>query len=372
MTNLLTTLQTTGVGANEWWRILTLFGSILAGLAVGQTVKYFLSAAAKRLDSERKPIVASTCRAIGRSSLLVGFGIGLRQGVKVLVLGEGVAGLADDVTQIVVCAAVGFVVYCLVDVVNVWLTRLASRTASKLDDMLVPMVRKSLKVTVVVLVLVQIAQALSDKPITSIIAGLGVGGIAIALAAQDTLKNFFGSLVIFADKPFELGDRIVVDSFDGPVEEVGFRSTRIRTLDGHLVTVPNADLANKIIQNIGKRPYIKRVMNIMITYDTPPEKVDRAVEILKDILKDHEGMKEDFPPRVFFNEFNDSSLNIMVLYWFHPPDYWAYCAFNEKVNMEILRRFSEEGIDFAFPSQTTYLAGDPGRPLTVGIEKREK
>ena len=100
--------------------------------------------------------------------------------------------------------------------------------------------------------------------------------------------------------------------------------------------------------------------------NTPPEKVQEAVEIAKDVLKDHEGMHPDFPPRVFFNEFNSTSLNLFVIYWYHPADYWQYMAFTEKVNMELLRRFNEAGIEFALPTQTLYLAGDPARPLNIG------
>ena len=224
-----------------------------------------------------------------------------------------------------------------------------------MDDMMAPMVRKSLRVVIVILALVQVAQILSDKPITSILAGLGVGGLAVALAAQETIKNFFGSLVIFADKPFELGERIVVGGHDGTIEEVGFRSTRIRTLDGHLVTVPNGEMANQMIQNIGKRPFIKRVMNVSITYDTPPEKVQQAIDILKELLNNHEGMEEDYPPRVYFNDFKDCSLNILAIYWYHPPAYWDFLAHAEQVNMELLKRYNEAGIEFAFPTQTVYV-----------------
>ena len=158
----------------------------------------------------------------------------------------------------------------------------------------------------------------------------------------------------------------MVDGHDGPVEEVGLRSTKIRTLEGHLVTVPNGQLANRTIQNIGQRPHIRRIANLTITYDTLPEKIERAIEIVKELLDNHEGMHEDFPPRVFFNELNADSLNIMAIYWYHPPNYWDYMAFTERFNQEVFRRFNEEGIDFAFPTQTLYLAGDPSRPLNVG------
>jgi MscS family membrane protein len=208
---------------------------------------------------------------------------------------------------------------------------------------------------------VQVAQILSDKPITSILAGLGIGGLAVALAAQETIKNFFGSLVILADKPFELGDRIVVDAVDGTIESVGFRSTRLRTLDGELVTLPNGDLANRIIRNVGKRRHIRRVASLALPYDTPPDKVERALAIVRELLRDAADLDPDFPARVFFDEFRDSSLNLQVIYWFRPADWWACLAFAERLNLEILRRFTAEGIGFAFPTQTVVLAGDPAR-----------
>jgi MscS family membrane protein len=108
-------------------------------------------------------------------------------------------------------------------------------------------------------------------------------------------------------------------------------------------------------------------MNVTITYDTPPEKVERAVAVLRELLENHEGMDAEFPPRVYFNEFNNDSLNIIAIYWYHPPQYWDYLAFSQRLNLEIVRRFADEGIDFAFPTQTLYqtlyLAGDPQRPL---------
>ena len=196
---------------------------------------------------------------------------------------------------------------------------------------------------------------------------MGIGGLAFALAAQDTLKNFFGSLALFTDKPFQIGERVIIDGHDGPVEDVGLRSTRIRTLDGHLVTIPNGELARMTVQNIGKRPYIRRLFNIGITYDTSPEKVEKAVKIIKEILKGHEGMNPEFPPRVFFDKFNSDSLNILVIYWYHPPEYWDFMRFSEKVNLEILNRFNSAGIDFAFPTQTLFLTGDEKRPLNIDL-----
>ncbi len=356
-------LTETSIAGIEVWRILALFMAILIAFMAGQVTRYFLRRAADHLDKRYPPVLAVALRAIERSIGSVLLVAGLRVGLFFLPLPEMVAGLTDTLVSILFVLSLAFVVYCLVDVVDHWLTSFSQKTDSKLDDMLAPVVRKSLRVTIVILAFVQVATILSDKPITSILAGLGVGGLALALAAQDTIKNFFGSLMLFVDKPFEMGDRIVVGAVDGSVEEVGLRSTRIRNLEGHLVTIPNGELAHEKIQNVSERPYLKRVVNITVTYDTPPEKVERAVEIIKNLLDNHEGMTPDLPPRVVFNEFLDAALNILVIYWYSPPNHWDFMAFNQRINLEILRRFNDEGIEFAFPTQTLYLAGDPNRPL---------
>ncbi len=350
---------------NELWRIAALFVAVFAGLLGGRIARAGLLSAAERLAKAGREGLGVALRSAASVVVFLAFCVGLRVGLTLLHLHERVRDMAETGLGVLFVVAVAWLLYGLVDAVDHWLTRVG-RAKSRMDDMLVPLVRKSLRITIVVLAVLQVATMLSNKPLTSILAGLGVGGLAIALAAQDTVKNFFGSLVIFADKPFEVGERVVVDGFDGPVEEVGLRSTRIRTLEGHLVTIPNGELANKTIQNIGKRPYIRRLMNLAIPYDTPPAKVERAVQVVREVLDHHEGMQPDFPPRVFFNEFNSDSLSLLAIYWYHPPDYWKYLGFCERVNLELLRRFEQEGIEFAFPTQTLFLAGDPRRPLQTG------
>ncbi len=338
-----------------WGQVLALLGWVLCALLAGKLVQVVLTHIGKQKRIEGKRIAQVALKALVRPIPFLFFTLGLRQGLRVFDFEDALAGLVSDGFSVLFTVAVSFFVYSLVDVVDYAISRFTERTQTKMDDMMAPMVRKSLRIVIVILGLVQIAQVLSDKPITSILTGLGVGGLAVALAAQETIKNFFGSLVIFADKPFELGERVVVSGHDGHVEEVGFRSTRIRTLDGHLVTVPNGELANMVIQNIDKRPYIKRVMNITITYDTPPEKVQLALDILKELLANHEGMHAAFPPRVYFSEFNDCSLNLLAIYWYHPPDYWKFLEFSGRLNLALLRRYNEAGIEFAFPTQTLYV-----------------
>ncbi len=366
LTFLMDLLTDVKVAGNELWRILTLFGLIIIAFIVGRIAKYVFDKSAQKAKNIQKDIISEMFIAFSKSITFLLVSMALKAGLAILVISSELNSVIQVCTTMLIIVSIGYSVFCLTQVVDVWLRRFASKTESKLDDMLAPLVGKSLRVTVVILVLLQVAQTLSDKPITSILAGLGVGGLAVALAAQDTIKNFFGSIVLFSDKPFEVGDRINVEGYDGPVEEVGFRSTRIRTLDGHLVSIPNGQLANMMIHNIGKRPYIRRVMTVTVTYDTSPEKMQEAVDILKELLDNHEGLNPDFPPRVYFSDFASTSLDILVIYWYHPPDYWKYMEFSERLNMDILKRFNEAGIDFAFPTQTVYLAGDENRPLNIG------
>ncbi len=261
--------------------------------------------------------------------------------------------------------AIVWFLFSLVQLLDARLKRWAVSTASDIDEIIVPLVGKSLRIFILLVGGMVIIKNLTGIEIGPLLASLGIGGLAVALAAKDSIANFFGTLTILFDKPFQVGERIVIDSYDGVVESVGFRSSRIRTLTGHLVAIPNEKLVNSTVENIAKRPHIRWSTNIGITYDTPPEKVEAAVAILEAILADHEGRDPEFPPRVFFNGFNDWSLNIMVLMWYHPANYWDFQVCVQRICLEILRRFRAAGIDFAFPSQTVYAAGDDRRILKL-------
>lgn len=190
-------------------------------------------------------------------------------------------------------------------------------------------------------------------PVATLLASAGVGGIALALGAQDTLKTLFGTVMLMADKPFRVGERIVFKGYDGVVEDIGLRSTRIRLLSSHLVTIPNDELARMDIENIGRRNYIRRVFDIHIPLDSPCEKLESAVAIIRDQLENHEGYKAEYPPRVFFFEFVPEAFTIRVMYWYHPAEYWAYVAYSEKLNFEIFRAFESQGIRFSLPQRMT-------------------
>jgi MscS family membrane protein len=259
--------------------------------------------------------------------------------------------------------------WALMRLVDIVFDLLADRLRKKDQESAIVLLRPTRSISKILIVIFAVVLWLDNIgfDIGAILAGLGVGGLAVALAMQDTLRNFIGSIMILLDRPYHVGQRIVVKGHDGVVEEIGLRSTKMRLLTGHQTTVPNDEMAKVDIENIGRRPHIRRLTNIAITYDTPPEKVDKAVQIIRDILDNHEGMDPEFPPRVYFNEFNRASLNILMLYWYHPPDYWGFLAYNERVNKQIMQDFEKEGIKFAFPTTTTYLTQRDGEPLHISL-----
>ncbi|MBC2709976.1 MAG: mechanosensitive ion channel family protein [Desulfosarcina sp.] len=254
----------------------------------------------------------------------------------------------------------------LIDIVFYWWEKRLLKAGQDAASILLQPVRTFLKI-VVVLFFVLLWLDNIGFDVSKVFAGLGIGGLAVALAAQDTLKNFIGSIMILLDKPYRVGQRIVVKGHDGIVEEIGLRSTKMRLLTGHLTTIPNDEMARTDVENIGRRPHIRRLTNISITYDTPKEKVEKAVSIILEILDNHEGMDAEFPPRAYFNEFNPASLNLLVLYWYHPADYWGFMQHSQQVNLQIMQRFEEEGINFAFPTTTTYLTQNDGQPLHINV-----
>jgi MscS family membrane protein len=191
-----------------------------------------------------------------------------------------------------------------------------------------------------------------------LLAGLSVGGLALGLAAQDTVANLFGAVAIFLDKPFHLGDRIRVEGVDGLVESIGLRSTRVRNLDGHHVTIPNKLMGNAIITNITRRPTIKTEMNFGLTYDTPVEKVQRATALLEEIFRANPKTSDLI---ISFNKFADSALNILVIHTWNGTDAKAHFAELQGLNLEIKRRFDAEQIEMAFPTQTVYLKTEAGK-----------
>jgi len=245
-----------------------------------------------------------------------------------------------------------FIARLLDALIEEYLVPLTEKTESDLDDQLLPIARKGLRIAIWTLAIV-VALNNAGYNIGAIIAGLGLGGLAFALAAQDSLSHFFGGVVLFTDKPFKINDRIITNEYEGFVKEIGMRSTRIRTLDGRMVTIPNADIANSTIVNVSSEYARKVISDIGLTYSTTAEEMKKATEILKEITAqnpdvDHERTIADF------NSFGDFSLNIRFIYYINKKSEKDIYKVKNQINLAILQKFNENGLDFAFPTQTIY------------------
>lgn len=351
---------------NEIWRFLLMLLVVLVAMVVGKIVQFAINSFATRRD-EKRGTTAMTLflRCLTKPISVAFFAAALFICKAFMLFGEeaispAIADYWTKIVQAVAAIALAYAFFRLVDVFEHYLLSWTGKTQTRMDDMLIPVIRKSLRATIAIIATLWIADGILDAEIRAILVSAGVGGIAIALAAKDTIANFFGSVTIFADRPFHIDEMIKIADYMGPVEQVGFRSTKIRTREGHLVTVPNSLIANSMVENIGRRPFIRRISNITITYDSGHRGAQRAVEIVREVLADVPEVNTDPEklPRVYFSDFNDWSLNIYVSYWVKPPDYWLYQEVNQRVNLEIMKRFEAENIEFAFPSQTLYVKKD--------------
>jgi len=286
---------------------------------------------------------------------IVAFVIFLHVGLSVFQWPPVVEAVLSKGLIIIVACSLTYMASKLIDLLlGVWRKRAVSPEDEQFHKQLFPIIRKSLKVFVIIIAFLVTAQNLGLN-ITGLIASLSIGGLALGLAAQDTLANLFGAVAVFVDKPFRVGDRIQLDHVDGVVETIGFRSTRVRNQDGHLVTIPNKTIGNATITNIASRPNIRTLMNIGISYDASREKIQEAVNTLNEIFKKHPNTQDVW---ISFDKFGDFALNISVIHWWSNTDYKAYLNGMQEINLAIKQRFDEAGIGFAFPTQTLYVKQD--------------
>jgi MscS family membrane protein len=251
------------------------------------------------------------------------------------------------------------VAYRLVDIFGIYMMKVAEKTESTLDDQLVPLLRKVLKTFVIIIGALFVLINLNIS-IIPFITGISIGGLALALAAQDTIKNFFGSLMIFIDKPFQIGNWITSGEIDGEVEEVGLRSTRVRTFRNSLVYVPNGKLADSTIDNHGLRVYRRFYTTLAITYDTPARLIEVFIEGLNKIVENHPHTRKD-KYHIFMNDFGDSSLNIMFYIFFQAPNWALELKYRHEIIIQILRLAEDLNVRFAFPTRTLHMETFPDK-----------
>ena len=256
-------------------------------------------------------------------------------------------------TRIIFTVASVVLSHHLVDVIAMYFEKLAKDSENKFDDILVPLVKKTGKFFVIAVGVVAIGDSLS-LDMKGILTGLGIGGLAFALAAKDTLSNLFGSLTVLIDRPFRIGDWVTIGNIEGIVEEVGLRSTRVRTFYDSLITVPNGTLTNVHVDNYGQRRARRLSTTIGVQYDTDPKKLEAFCEGIRELILQHPTTKkEGF--HVYFNSMGDFSLNILLYVFFVVPDWSEELKGKHRLLMDIVRLGEKMGVDFAFPTQTLHL-----------------
>ncbi|MBD3176308.1 MAG: mechanosensitive ion channel [Armatimonadia bacterium] len=236
------------------------------------------------------------------------------------------------------------------------MTRQQSEEPSTFYDQLLPMLRKVANTIIVIFAIILGAQK-AGLNVTALLGGLGVGGLAVALAGQETIANIFGAAMIFVDRPFKVGDWILVGDVEGTVEEIGLRSTRIRTFGKTLITMPNAELANKTIDNFSQMPVRRVKMYLGLSYETSAADMDAAMRAFNEILETHPEVWQDFK-LVAFTDFGGSSLDVMIYYFTHTTVWAEYLRIRGEVNMMFMEAIDRLGLEIAFPTSTLYMRPD--------------
>lgn len=244
----------------------------------------------------------------------------------------------------------------LVDAAAVLMSELTDRTDSRLDDQVVPLMRKTFKVFLGMLAFILVAQNLGYS-ISGLLAGLGIGGLAVAMAAKDTLANFFGSLMILIDQPFHRGDWVTFPGGDGVVEEIGLRSTRIRTFAKTVVSIPNQALANATVENHSLMPKRRIKFTLGVTYGSTVDQVRELVQKIETYLKSHPGIDQEFM-LVKFTEFGPSSLDLFIYCFTASTDWTVHLAIKQDVNLTLMQMVQDMGMSIAFPTQTVHLVNE--------------
>jgi MscS family membrane protein len=257
-----------------------------------------------------------------------------------------------DITLVLIALTITWFILRLVDMlIRSYVEPMVEKSESKLDDQILPILSKSAKTVIALLAAIVVLSNLGYN-ILSILAGLGIGGLALALAAQDAVKNIIAGISIFWDKPFQIDDFVEINGKSGTVSEVGLRSTRMKSLGETTYVIPNSKVADATLENFSTRKARRMVIKIGLTYETKSSKMEEAMKIIEDSIKSIEGTrKEDIVIR--FVNFGDFSLDLEIVYWIIDMTNWKMII--HQVNMAIKKNLDDAGVDMAFPTQTHYV-----------------
>lgn len=360
------------IGGVAYWQWAGLFAAILLGLTLKNVMRWasgLLLVVARKTPSKWDAVLIEAVSA--PLALLVASILWW-----VAVYSLGFIGTPRDVllyaVKIVFCAALIWIFYRAADVFHQFLKDFCKRKDNNLDEQIVKLVARTLKIFIVVVGVLLAAQNLGIQ-VFSVLAGLGIGGLAVALAAKDSLANFFGSIMIMVDRPFRVGHWIVVKGQEGIVEDIGFRSTKIRTFYNSLVSIPNSEVATSPVDNLGLRRFRRVRTTLGVTYDTPPEAIEAFLEGIKNIIKANP-FSTSFNCHVVFNDFGPHSLDILLYFFLEVPDWSTELEQRQNILLEIVRLAKRLGVAFAFPTQTLHVESFPekktaGNPHPLDLDQ---
>ncbi|MCA9726470.1 MAG: mechanosensitive ion channel family protein [Candidatus Eisenbacteria bacterium] len=338
----------------EDWQWLALFVLVLLGIILDRVLVLVVLRGLQSGMSRRGVMIANAeLQTALRPLGLLGMALVWKLGLRLLDLPPAPLAVLQVAIHVVLAATSIWAAFRLIDIASAFLEKRADRTASKLDDVLVPLLRRAAKVFVFLVGIVFVADSLSLN-VTGLVAGLGLGGLAFALAAQDTVKNLFGSVTVLVDRPFQIGDWIKIGGHEGTVVEVGFRTTRIRTFYDSMVTLPNAQLIASTVDNMGARRYRRWSTKLSVTYGTEPETIEAFCEGIRELIRRHPYTRKDYF-HVYVNEFGASSLDILLYVFHEAPDWTVELQERHRLFLDILRLAQRLGVEFAFPTQTLHL-----------------
>jgi MscS family membrane protein len=325
---------------------------ILGSVLLGKLVFWFISNVVKKLTSKTETNLDDIVIDMVEEPLSFAIALlGIWYGLDSLHLPDAGHVWINRIYYLLIIFNVAWLINRVIDaIIEEYLVPIIEKSESDLDDQLLPVLRKGIHAAVwIMAVIVGLNNAGYD--VGALIAGLGIGGLALALAAQDTVANLFGGITIFVDQPFTINDHIKISSFEGNIEEVGIRSTRLRTFEGRLVTIPNKVFAESAIENVSAEPSRRVIQMLGLTYSTTPEKMKEALSILGGVHEKFSGQLEE-KHMEYFDGFGDFSLNLKFVIFIKKGE--DIFLTSSQIRMEILERFNAAGLDFAFPTQTIH------------------
>ena len=328
---------------------------IIGAVIAGKILYWIFGNIIKKLTSKTKTKIDDIIIDMIEEPVVLALTIaGLWYGLHRLTFPEGWYVWMGKVYHILIAINITWLIARLIDaIIEEYIVPLTEKTESDLDDQILPVVRKSLKVAIWILGII-VALNNAGYDVGALIAGLGIGGLALAMAAKDSVSNIFGGVMIFTDKPFKVGDRIKINGYDGTIEEVGLRTSRMRTLEGRLVTIPNSQFTGNMVENVTLEPTRKVVLNLGLIYDTTPEQMQQAIDLLKEIAHSNPNVEDNY--LVSFNAFGDFALGILFIY--HIKKDSDILDTQTEINLAILNQFNANGLEMAFPTQTIYHKKD--------------